>query len=34
MEARAGRPLGPVALLGARIRFLGARSARYVRDRV
>lgn len=34
MEARAGRPLGAVALLGARIRFLGARCARYVRDRV
>ena len=34
MEARAGSPLRGWALLVARVRFLGARSARYVRERV
>ena len=34
MEARAGHPLGAAALLVARIRFLGTRSARYARDGV
>lgn len=34
MEARAGHPLSAAALLAARIRFLGTRSARYARDGV